>query len=79
MQEDGRCVRERAQKKKVARATAAAKRGEKIFDVEPVEVRSCSGEVAKTWELCVSRVSRHCEVLIRPGDQKVVNESRRGL
>ncbi len=32
----------------VTRATAAAKRGEKIFDVEPV-VRSCSGEVAKTY------------------------------
>ncbi len=66
-------------RRRVTRATAAAKRGEKIFDVEPVEVKSCSGEVAKTvWELSVSRVSHHCEVHIRPaaGDQQEDNERR---
>ena len=34
-------------RRRVTRATAVAQRGEKVFDVEPVEVRSCSGEVAK--------------------------------
>ena len=32
---------------RVTRRTAAAKRGETIVDVEPVEVRTCSGEVVK--------------------------------
>ena len=34
-------------RRRVTRATAVAQRGEKVFEVEPVEVRSCSGEVAK--------------------------------
>ena len=33
--------------RRATRAKAVLERGEKIFEVEPVEVRSCNGEVAK--------------------------------
>ena len=35
-------------RRRVTRVTAAAKRGEKIFDIEPIEVRSCNGGVAQS-------------------------------
>ena len=35
-------------RRRVTRATAAAKRGEKTFDLEPIEVRNCNGGVAKS-------------------------------
>ena len=38
-------------RRRVTRATVAAKRGQNIFDVEPIDVRSCSGGVA---QLCGS-------------------------
>ena len=33
--------------RRATRAKAVVERGDKIFDVEPVEVRSCSGGIAK--------------------------------
>ena len=33
--------------RRATRAKTALEKGEKIFEVEPVEVRSCNGEVAK--------------------------------
>ena len=46
--EGGRCKKmedmsEKELRRRVTRVTAAAKRGEKIFDIEPIEVRSCNG------------------------------------
>ena len=35
-------------RRRVTRMTATAKRGEKIFDIEPIEVRSCNGGVAQS-------------------------------
>ena len=32
----------------MTRAIAAAKRGEKIFDIEPIEMGSCNGGIAKS-------------------------------
>ena len=51
--EGGRCKKmedmseKELSRRRVTRARAVTERGEKIFDVEPVEVKSCSGEVAK--------------------------------
>ena len=49
--EGGRCKKmediSEKELRRVTRATAAAKRGEKIFEVEPIEVRTCCGGVAK--------------------------------
>ena len=76
MQQDGRYVRERAQKKGDESDSGCEERGEDL------RCGACRSEKLK-WRgsraLCVSRVSHHCEVLIRPGDQKEDNESRRGL
>ena len=55
--EGGRCKKmedmseKELRRRRVTRVTAAAKRGEKIFDIEPIEVRSCNGGVA---QLCGS-------------------------
>ena len=39
---------EELRRRRVTRVTAAAKRGEKSFDIEPIEVRSCNGGVAQS-------------------------------
>ena len=51
--ECGRCKKmedmsEKELRRRETRVTAAAKRGEKIFDIEPIEVRSCNGGVAQS-------------------------------
>ena len=52
--EGGRCKKmedmseKELRRRRVTRVTAAAKRGEKIFDIEPIEVRSCNGGVAQS-------------------------------
>ena len=65
--------------RRVTRDTAARKRGEKIMDAEPVEVRSCNGEVAKTcgsFEYLGSFTTTKC---FGTGDQKENLESRSGM
>ena len=52
--ESGRCKKmedmseKELRRRRVTRMTAAAKRGEKIFDIEPIEMRSYSGGVAQS-------------------------------
>ena len=52
--EGGRCKKmedmseKELRRRRVTRVTAAAKRGEKISDIEPIEVRSCNGRVAQS-------------------------------
>ena len=51
--EGGRCKKmedmseKELRRRRVTRVTAAAKRGDKIFDIEPIEVRSCSVGVSR--------------------------------